>query len=137
MTNEAQQANNPFGIPDTVAAPAAPKEELDAFGLRKKYVKISIYEDNSPGAEAVCKVGINGRVFLMKRGVEHIVPVAVKEVLDQAIQNVLVKGEGQLITRAAKRFPYQWHGDATEAEYRTYQEQMRKEQEARSLQATA
>jgi len=132
MTSEAQQANNPFGIPDEAAVPAAPVEELDAFGLRKKYVKISIYDDHAKGAESVCKVGINGRVFLMKRGVLHIVPTAVREVLDQAVENVLVQGEGQVITRPAMRFPYQFHGDATEAEYIAYQAQMRKEQYARA-----
>lgn len=138
MSNEAQQANNAFGIPDQVVAPGeGTKVERDAFGLRKQYKKLTIYEDRAPGAESICKLGINGRVVKVQRGKPVILSVDYVGVLDAAVEAVLVQGEGEIITRPALRFPYQIHGDATEAEYKAFQEAMRKEQAARALQAAA
>lgn len=140
MTNEAQ-ANDAFGIPDEVAAPGEGKTkgdvERDAFGFPKKYFKIEVYADRSKGAEQVVKVGVNGRAFLIKRGELVIVPSVVVDNLNNAIQEVTTQFEGGLETRPAHRFPFQMHGEATEAEYIAYQQKMRKGQAARAQAAAA
>lgn len=127
MSDSSTSVNAAFAVPADATEPPR-----DAFGFRKQYFKIHVYEGREKGAESICKVGVNGRAFLMKRGTDVIVPSVVVEALNHAVQEVTVQGEGQLITRPALRYPFQVKGEATEQEYIEFQKKMRGAREAQA-----
>lgn len=145
--------NEEFGLPPVEASPAdeiaelkrqlaesnaklaaatkvEPGPDLDSMRFPRKYVHLEIAVGRNADDMSYVSVGINGHVWRIQRGVKVVVHEVAAKVLDQAVENVTVSGDGGLITRPALRFPYT-SSPATEAEYLAYQAEMR-DQKARS-----
>lgn len=142
-----EQTNASFGLPETpeqelarvkaeladakaklaaqAAAPVEPVQDLDSQGFAKEYVKLMIFKGSRPDDLQRVPVGIRGYVIQIERGPEVIVHKAFAEVLEHAIEDVTISGDGGLVTRPAHRFPFQIKGPATEEEYLSFQAQMK------------
>jgi len=130
---EAQQVNEAFGIPADIEVKfrepeKTSKPDLDPHGFPKKYFRITVYEGQGKHALAYVTPQVNGYAWKIQRGKEVIVPSVVVEALEHAVaeQTIQTKDKG-LIMRPYKRFPFQIHGEATEAEYKEFQKKMREE----------
>ena len=110
---------------DAAEAAPEPMKSIDAHGFPKKYRKIVLYEGQGKQDLPYVPVGVNGFAWRLQTGKEIIVPSVVTDTLDAAIEDVTIQSEGGLVTRPKHRFPYQFKGDATEAEYNAFMEKMR------------
>lgn len=141
------EANTTFGLPPTleeqvealkkqlaeanqklVAAGVggdAPVQDLDSQGFPKEYVKLRIFQGSRPDDLKRVPIGIRGYVVEVDRGPVVVIHRAFAEVLEHAIEDVTVSGEGGLVTRPAHRFPFQILGPATEAEYLAFHASMK------------
>lgn len=74
-------------------------------GLSGKMVKLTISKDGSKGD---VPVGLNGNVFLIKRGVEVVVPVEYMEVLQNAIETHKIqdKQTGEMKDVEVQSYPF-------------------------------
>jgi hypothetical protein len=106
-------------------ADAEPAQNLDSQGFAKEYVKLRIFKGSRKDDLQRVPLGIRGFVVQVERGPEVIIHKVFAEVLEQAIEDVTISGDNELITRPAHRFPYQIIGTATEAEYLAFQASMK------------
>lgn len=94
----------------------------DTNGLPEDYDKISIFRGQGKQDLTYVPLGLDGLVIKVPRGEDVIIPhIFVTECLDHAVEEVTIKSQGGLITRPAHRFPYQFKGKATKAEYQEFQ----------------
>lgn len=99
---------------------------IDTTGFPADYDKINIYKGREKQDKAYVELGLDGYTIKAPRGREIILPhVFVSECLDHAVEEITTQSEGGLITQPAHRFPYQFIGKATPAEYKEFQIQER------------
>jgi hypothetical protein len=96
--------------PDEVEPEVSFQEEEEAVKapVAAKRVKIIIHEQDGDDGSFDVKVGVNGRAYQIKRGVEVDVPPEVVHVLDNAIVTRIVKDPdtNREITKDVRRFNY-------------------------------
>lgn len=92
--------------PDAVSADA----KVDGYkeGDHGKRVAITIFEQDGDGGDQPVPVGVNGRVYVIKRGVRVMVPRAVVNVLNDAVVTQMEHtGSGEHKERQYRRFSLQ------------------------------
>ena len=100
----------------------------DTKDLPEEYDRIEIFAGREKNDLAYVPLGLEGLVIKAPRGREIILPhIFVTECLDHAIENVTVRSQGGLISRPVARFPYNFKGKATKAEYQAFQKQEREQ----------
>ena len=111
-------------------AKAAQREELlptDLSGWPADYDRVEIYEGQDVNDQPHVPLGLNGYTIKAPRGRDIILPhVYVTECLEHAVSSVCTQSAGGLIIRDKRRFPYQFKGKATRAEYDTFMQGERK-----------
>ena len=80
---ESKTRTVPAAEPEEKETPAAEPEAKETPAAEPEKVKIRLFKDNSRYAGDVF-VGVNGRNYLLKRGVDLEVPPAVAEVLEHS-----------------------------------------------------
>ena len=103
---------------------ARQREELlpqDTSGFPAEYDRVEIYEGADVNDLQYVPLGVNGLTIKVPRGEEVILPhVFVVGPLDHAVITTCTQGKDGLILRDKSRFPYQFKGKATKAEYQEY-----------------
>ena len=125
--SEAQQVNEAFGIPDSIASAAAEGKNLDPHGFPKKYFSITVFEGQGKHALSYAPVQVNGYAWRLQRGERVIVPSVVVEALEHAKAEATIQTDAGLVMKPYLRYPFTVHGPATEAEYKEFQKKMRAE----------
>lgn len=100
----------------------------DTQGFPEEYDKIEIAAPRDVHDLSYVPLGFRGYVIKAPRGVEIIIPhIFVTECLDHAIETLTIPvrnaagAPSGVVLRNARRFPYQFNGKATSAEYKAFQ----------------
>ena len=107
-----------------IAAAEEGTGEFDSQGLEKRYVELLVFKGNQSTDLSYVPVGVNGYVIKIQRGEKVIVHKIFADVLNDAIEDITISGEGGLITRPAHRFPFQIIGERSEAQYLDFKKKM-------------
>ena len=106
--------------------------------LPEEYDRINIYRGAGKQDLSYAPLGLDGLFFKVPRGEDVILPhIVVTECLDHAVEDVTIKSQGGIVFRPTQRFPYQFKGKATKAEYQEYQKQQREKARWELAQAAA
>ena len=97
--------------------PDEPVQDLDSQGFKREYVKLRIFQGSRKDDIQRVPLGIGGYVVQVERGPEVVIHKQFAMVLQDAVEDITISGENELITQPAHRFPFQIIGPATEAEY--------------------
>lgn len=109
--------------------------QTDTQGFPEDYDKIEIAFGGKEDVPYV-PLGINGFVIKVPRGTDVIVPhLFVTDCLDQAIENITIRSQGGLITRPQRKYPYQFKGKASKAEYQAFQAEQKEKAQRETRQA--
>lgn len=79
----------------------------EAMPVKKGYKKIFIDESSDPSELSFVFVGVNGRAYQIKRGVEVVVPEDIVTVLQDArVEKKVEEEDGSFVIRSYLRFPF-------------------------------
>lgn len=93
--------------------PAPPAAGRDTFGLSGVLVNIMVHSSSSPGGKEDLPIGLNGRVYQIRRDVPVAVPEELLGVLDTAIETTYsVDDDGKPVAHDNKRIGYSRLGKA-------------------------
>ena len=108
----------------------------DTRGFLADYDKIVVFRGQDKNALGYVPLGINGFVIKVPRDEEVIIPHEFTEVLEHAIEEITIVSQGGLVTRPAHRYPFNFKGKATPAEYQAFQVAQKNKAERQIAQAT-
>lgn len=114
-------------VAEARAKRAAELLPTDTTGFPEDYDKIEIAEGQGEHDASYVPLNLGGFVIQAPRGIDIIVPhVMVTECLDHAIETIVTQHKDGLRMRNVRRFPYQFKGKATPAEYKAYQAEQKR-----------
>ncbi|MBU4459119.1 MAG: hypothetical protein KJ579_01020 [Verrucomicrobia bacterium] len=110
------------GGPTQEGTPQASGEtpkQTDALPPDRIYKRVTFQQKQSESEQDNVELWLNGSAMVFKRGEPVITTLAHLEVADHTTRpiHVVRAGMGRKVVAHTKMFPYQVHGDATEADY--------------------
>lgn len=90
----------------------APEPEFDQNAFLHQKVKVSIHKTDSDTGSLMVPVGVNGKIWLFKRGETVEVPRFVVEVLQNAIKDIYIfeDSTGDVLKRSVSAYPHTVNG---------------------------